>query len=84
MSFPRINSPLRTGVEMSCSMVPRSHSRAIVPEVRMAARIDMMTAIRPGTIKFFDSKSGLNQTRIWGTTGGDIFPAPSWFILSAE
>ena len=44
----------------------------------------MMTAIRPGTMKFFDSKSGLNQTRIRGSMGGEIFPAPRWFIFCGQ
>ena len=39
-----------TGVEMSCSIVPRSHSRAKVSEVSMAAMTIMITAIRPGTM----------------------------------
>ena len=61
--MPRINSPPRTGVAMSCSIVPRSHSRATVSEVNSAAMTIMMTAISPGTMKFFDSRSALNQTR---------------------
>jgi len=48
MSFPRMNSGVFTGVDMSCSMVPLSHSRATVREVRSAAITDMITAIRPG------------------------------------
>ncbi len=73
---------MRMGVEMSCSMDPRSHSRAIVPEVRMAARMAMMMAIRPGTMKFFDSRSGLNQMRMRGSMGGEIFPTPRRVIFS--
>ena len=72
---------MRMGVEMSCSMEPRSHSREMVPEVRMAARMTMMMAIRPGTMKFFDSRSGLNQMRIRGSMGGRCFPPRGWFIF---
>ena len=39
-----------TGVEISCSIVPRSHSRATVSEVSIAAMTIMITAIRPGTM----------------------------------
>lgn len=37
-----------SGVAISCSMVPDSHSRAMVSEVRRAAMTIMMTGIRPG------------------------------------
>ena len=37
-----------TGVEMSCSIVPVSHSRATVSEVSRAAMTIMITAISPG------------------------------------
>ena len=48
---------------MSCSMVPRSHSRAMQSDVRSAAITIMITAMRPGTMKFRDLSSGLYQTR---------------------
>ncbi len=72
MSFPIRSSETVTGVEMSCSIVPRSHSRAIVSEVRRPAMTIMMTAINPGMMKFLLSSSGLNQTRTWTSSG--IFP----------
>ena len=49
-SFPRISSGPRTGVEMSCSMVPVSHSLAMVSDVSSAAMSMMMTAMSPGTM----------------------------------
>ena len=58
----------RTGVESSCSIVPFSHSRAMVSEVSSAAMIIMITAIRPGTMKFRDTRSVLYQTRISAST----------------
>jgi len=50
VSLPRISSGPRTGVAMSCSMVPVSHSRATVSEVSRAAMSMTMTAMRPGTM----------------------------------
>ena len=44
-------------------MVPFSHSRAIVSELKLPAMIIMITAINPGTMKFRDTMSGLYQTR---------------------
>ena len=51
-----------TGVAASCSIVPRSHSRAMVSEVSMAAMIIMITATRPGTIMLRLVSSSLYQT----------------------
>ena len=39
----------RSGVERICSIVPISHSRAIVSDVNRAAMICRITAISPGT-----------------------------------
>ena len=58
-----INSGPFTGVEISCSIVPRSHSRATVNEVISAAMTIINTPIRPGMMKFRDSMSSLNHTR---------------------
>ncbi len=60
----------RTGVESNCSMVPFSHSRAMVSDVSMAAMIMMMTPMRPGTMKFLETRSGLYQTRGRMSMGG--------------
>ena len=45
ISLPRINSAPLTGVEMSCSMVPRSHSRATVSEVSALRLLDMVARL---------------------------------------
>ena len=45
-------------------MVPRSHSRAMVRAVSMAAMIIMITATRPGTIMSALSSASLYQTRL--------------------
>ena len=50
-------------------MVPRSHSRAIVSAVSMAAMIDMITAMRPGTIMLRLASVGLYQMRGSVATG---------------
>ncbi len=47
-SLPRTISLPFTGVEMSCSIVPVSHSRATVRDVSSAAITDITTAISPG------------------------------------
>ena len=47
--LPSTISAGRSGVESNCSMVPISHSRAMVSEVSSAAMIMRITAIRPGT-----------------------------------
>jgi hypothetical protein len=52
-----------TGVAASCSIVPRSHSRAIVSEVSIAEMIDMMMAISAGTIIARLSSVWLYHTR---------------------
>ena len=52
-----------TGVEISCSMVPRSHSRAMVSDVRKAPMTDITSASTPGTMKALLSRSSLNQVR---------------------
>ncbi len=69
-SFPSTTSTRLTGVDASCSMVPRSHSRAMVSEVSMAAMIIMITATSPGTIMFRLVSSSLYQTRLSSVTGG--------------
>ena len=51
-------------------MVPRSHSRAMVSDVSIAAMIIMITATRPGTIMLRLSSSSLYQTRESAWSGG--------------
>jgi hypothetical protein len=75
-SLPNTSSRARMGVAMSCSIVPVSHSLATVREVRRAAITIMMTAIRPGTMEFFDSMSALNQTRERTSRGSRRVPIP--------
>ena len=45
-------------------MVPRSHSRAMVSAVSMAAMIDMITTTRPGTTMFTLSRVWLYHTLV--------------------
>ena len=55
-------------------MVPRSHSRAMVSEVRNAPTTAITMATTPGTILAMLSRSSLNHVRGWkvtlGVTGG--------------
>ncbi len=51
-------------------MVPRSHSRAMVREVSMAAMMDMITATSPGTIMFRLSRVSLYQIRVSAPASG--------------
>ena len=53
-----------TGVEISCSIEPRSHSRAMVSDVRNAPMTDMTSASTPGIMKALLSRSSLNQVRV--------------------
>ena len=52
--LPSTISAGRSGVERICSMVPISHSRAMVRVVNWPVRIIRIIAIRPGTTKFLD------------------------------
>ena len=69
-NFPIWISSLPTGVEISCSIVPRSHSRAIVSEVRNAPTTAITIATTPGTKFAMLSRSSLNQVRGWKVTLG--------------
>jgi len=62
-SLPRTTSTASTGVAASCSMLPRSHSRAIVNEVSIAEMIIITTATSPGTMVTRLSRSSSYQTR---------------------
>jgi hypothetical protein len=64
------------GVAMSCSMVPRSHSRATVRELSSPPITVMITATSPGTMKFLLSSSGLYQTRRRPSTAGGRLGPP--------
>src|ERR1019366_2697538 len=66
--LPSTISVGRSGVESTCSMVPISHSRAMVSDVSCPARIVRITAISPGTTKFLDSSEILSQTRSRAST----------------
>ena len=84
-SFPTHISTGRTGVE-SNTIVPFSHSRAMVNDVSIAAMIMRITAINPGTMKFRETRSVLYQTRMRGSMGAwttlpvRVISAPSrWF-----
>ncbi len=74
--MPAITSVPVTGVEMSCSIVPRSHSRAIVSEVRKVPITAITSATTPGTIKLRLSRSSLNQVRASTFSTGAPSPGP--------
>ena len=59
-----------TGVDTSCSMVPRSHSRAMVNDVRKEPITAIMMATTPGTMLAVLSRSSLNQVRVSTAKGG--------------
>jgi len=64
MVFPRISSEGRSGVTMSCSIVPASFSRMMAIDVSRSD-ISMMTkATMPGTKKYWLSMFGLYQVRM--------------------
>ena len=48
--LPSTISAGRSGVDINCSIVPISHSRAMVSEVSSAAMIIRITAMSPGTM----------------------------------
>ncbi|MNT91305.1 hypothetical protein D3C72_2323780 [compost metagenome] len=50
-----------TSVESNASIVPRSHSRAITSEVRIAPITVMIIVTAPGMIKCWLIAAGLNQ-----------------------
>jgi hypothetical protein len=58
-----------TGVEINCSIDPRSHSRAMVSEVRNAPITDITSASTPGTMNALLSRSSLYQVRVSTLTG---------------
>ena len=65
-----------TGVEMSCSIVPRSHSRATVSDVSNTPTTAITIAATPGTMKFLLSRSSLNQVR--ASTDSTGFTVGAW------
>ncbi len=67
-----------TGVEINCSIVPRSHSRAMVSEVRNAPMTDMTSASTPGMMKALLSRSSLYQVRVSTLTGAGWMDWPRW------
>ena len=69
ISFPSRISPTVTGVTISASIVPRSHSRAITIAVNSAPISVMITTTRPGTRKFRLRTPELNHTRCSTSTG---------------
>ena len=75
-SFPIMSSRGVTGVETSCSMVPRSHSLAIVSEVRKEPMTAMMMAMTPGTILAVLSRFSLNQVLISTPTEDETVLSP--------
>ena len=72
-----------TGVEINCSMVPRSHSRAIVSEVRNVPTTAITIATTPGTMFAMLSRSSLNQVRASTASGGSIARSPFRRIQSS-
>src|SRR4030043_358184 len=69
-SLPRMSSWGRTGVTMSCSMVPSSFSLTMPSDVSIMVMIIKTIASTPGIMKFRLRSSGLYQTRTWGSTPG--------------
>ena len=76
MSFPDTISIGLTGVDMSCSMVPLSHSLATASEMSREMMTDMMMAMSPGMRKFLDFSSGLYQTLLLISMRGLIRALP--------
>ena len=62
-----------TGVAITASMVPRSHSRAMTRDVSRVPTSVMTMAMEPGTRKKRLVSSGLNQKRCSTVIGG-AFP----------
>ena len=60
-SLPTRISATEAGVDITASMVPRSHSRATTSAVSMVPMMVMMMAIAPGTRARRLSSSALNQ-----------------------
>ena len=69
ISLPASSSGRPVWVDISASMVPRSHSRATTSEVSRVPISVMLMAINPGTRKLRLRSSGLNQMRGSATTG---------------
>ncbi|OPZ09530.1 MAG: hypothetical protein BWZ10_02550 [candidate division BRC1 bacterium ADurb.BinA364] len=68
-TLPKSSSGTSTGVPISCSIVPISHSRAIVTLVNIAAMTTMTSAMMPGMIELALRRSGLYQARHSISTG---------------
>src|ERR1700751_3569373 len=60
-NLPNMISSGLAGVDISCSIVPRSHSRAMVSDVRKAPMTDMTSARTPGMMNALLSRSSLYQ-----------------------
>ena len=59
MVLPSISSSLRTGVIISCSIVPRSRSRTTPSAVSTRATWVMMIPISPGIMNVVELNDGL-------------------------
>src|SRR5438094_8455706 len=68
-SFPSMISSGVTGVDTSCSIEPRSHSRAMVREVKNAPMTDMTRASTPGMMNALLSRFSLYQVRVSTLSG---------------
>ena len=68
MVLPSISSSLRTGVIISCSIVPRSRSRTTPSAVSTRATWVMMIPISPGIMNVVELNDGLYRTS--ALTGG--------------
>ena len=77
-SLPSRISTMPAGVDMTASIVPRSHSRATTSAVSNVPIMVMTIAMAPGIRKRLVSISGLNQKRGSKRTGRKpaILPAP--------
>jgi hypothetical protein len=76
------------GVEKSCSMEPRSYSRAMVSAVSMTAMMTRMRTMRPGTRKMALLRPGLKSVRTRAVSGGlaapRVWESARWLTLKAR
>ncbi len=81
-SLPIMISQGRSGLAASISIVPVSHSRAIVSEVSSAEITMSITAMSPGMIAFLEARDSLKSAllRMWSCEPPDRRPsiAAAW------
>ena len=75
-SLPSISSSGWIGVDTSSSIVPRSHSRAIVRDESCDPTMAMTRATTPGMMKLRLTRSSLNHTLARTSTGVSVCTLP--------